>query len=173
MSKMVKQMMIGTIQSNIGEHRDVLVVDASRLDGITANRLRNQLRSKRIFMFTVKNAVGKRALGEIGLEAISGSLTGPSTLVFGGEDIIALARELFDCAKTIKNLEIKGGALGDTALTAPEVEALSKSPGRAEILSQIVQLLLSPGRRLASAIGGPAACVAGQVETVAARDVPQ
>ena len=96
-------------------------------------------------------------------------MKGPSTLAFGGEDIVALSRELTEWAKKIKVLEIKGGGLGETALTAPDVETLSKSPGRKEMLSQLVGLILSPGARVNGAILGAGGKLAGQIKTLAER----
>ena len=66
-------------------------------------------------------------------------------------------------------LEIKGGGLGETALTAPDVETLSKSPGRKEMLSQLVGLILSPGARVNGAILGAGGKLAGQIKTLAER----
>ena len=66
-------------------------------------------------------------------------------------------------------LEIKGGGLGETALTAPDVETLSKSPGRKEMLSQLSGLILSPGARLNGAILGAGGKLAGQVKTLSDR----
>jgi large subunit ribosomal protein L10 len=96
-------------------------------------------------------------------------LVGPSTLAFGGEDIVALSRELTEWADKIKVLQIKGGGLGDTSLTATDVETLSKSPGRKETLSQLVGLILSPGARVSGALLGAGGKLAGQVKTLSER----
>jgi large subunit ribosomal protein L10 len=170
MSKVVKRMMIDSIQGALGECREVLVLDASRLTGFAANQLRLDLRKKRISMLGVKNAVARRALSEIGLTGAAGALTGACTLVFGSDDIVALSKELTSCCEKQKVIEIRGGAIGDTPLNAKDVESLSKSPGRKELLSQIVGLILSPGGRLASAIVGPAGKIAGQVKAIADKE---
>ena len=44
------------------------------------------------------------------------------------------------------------------------VDALSKSPGREELLSQLAGMLLSPGAQLAAALLGPGAMLASQFE---------
>jgi large subunit ribosomal protein L10 len=127
------------------------------------------LRKKNIRLVGVKNAVARRALNQIGLSGVSKALSGPSTLAFGGEDIVALSKELTEWASKIKEMEIKGGGLGETALTAPDVETLSKSPGRKELLSQLVGLILSPGARLNGALLGAGGKLAGQVKTLSER----
>src|SRR5690349_16427487 len=112
MSKIVKDLMIDGIQKVVGECREVLVVDVSKVDAVSANRLRLELRKKNIRLLGVKNAVARRALSQIGLSGVANALVGPSTLAFGGEDIVALSREITDWASKIKTLEIKGGGLG-------------------------------------------------------------
>ena len=169
MSKLVKDLMIDGIQKVVGECREVVVLDVSKVDAVNANRLRLALRKKNIRLVGVKNAVARRALGQIGLSGVAKSLVGPSTLAFGGEDIVSLSKELTEWATKIKVLEIKGGGLGETPLSAPDVEALSKSPGRKELLSQLVGLILSPGARLNGAVLGAGGKLAGQVKTLSER----
>ena len=167
MSKVVKKMMIDSIQGALGDCREVLILDASRLSGVAANQLRMDLGKKQISMLGVKNAVARRALSEIGLTGAADVLSGPCTLVYGSEDIVALSKELTEWCEKLKAIEIRGGAIGETPLKAADVESLSKSPGRLELLSQIAGLILSPGARLASILKGPAGKIAGQVKTIA------
>ena len=170
MSRAVKNMMIDSIQTELRDCREVIVVDVSRLDGVTSNQLRLSLRKKNIRLLGVKNAVAKKACRDFGLSGLNPSLTGASTLVFGGEDIVSLSREVVGWREKLKPLEIRGGALGETALSAADVESLSKSPGRVELLGQIVSLMLAPGARIAAALTGAGGRIAGQVKTLADRD---
>ena len=97
--------MIDGIQKVVGDCREVVVLDVSKVDAVSANKLRLALRQKNIRLLGVKNAVARRALGQIGLSGVGASLVGPSTLAFGGEDIVALSRELTEWAKKIKALK--------------------------------------------------------------------
>jgi large subunit ribosomal protein L10 len=160
-------MMINSIQGALGDCREVLVLDASRLDGVSANQLRLDLRKKRITMLGVKNAVARRALSDIGLTGAAEVLSGACTLVFGSDDIVALSKEITEWCEKQKALEIRGGAIGATPLKPKDVESLSKSPGRRELLGQIAGLILSPGAQLAAALKGPASKIAGQVKAIA------
>lgn len=170
MSKFVKQMIISDIQAQLGDCREVLVVDVSKIDGVTTNKWRQGLRKKSIRVLGVKNALVRRALSEAGITGINEVLKGPSAIVFGGEDIVALAREIIDSTKELKAIEVKGGAIGAMTLTPAQVEEISKSPGRRELLGQIAGLALSPGGRLAGAIRGPGGRVAGCVKALADRE---
>jgi large subunit ribosomal protein L10 len=160
-------MMINSIQGALGDCREVLVLDASKLDGVTANQLRLNLRKKRITLLGVKNAVARRALNDIGLTGAADVLTGACTLVFGSDDIVALSKEMTEWCEKLKAMEIRGGAIGSTPLKPKDVETLSKSPGRRELLSQIAGLILSPGSQLAAILKGPGGTIAGQLKTLA------
>lgn len=164
MSKVVKNLMMTDLRREVGDCREVLVVDVSKLTGIASNRLRLALGKKNIRAIGVKNAVARKALGDVGLTGLGKVLAGPSTLVFGAEDIVALSREIAEWAGKIKEMEIRGGAIGETSLSAADVETLSKSPGRKELLGQLAGLILSPGAQLAAAIQGPGGKVAGCIK---------
>jgi len=163
MSKVMKSMMISDIQREVGDCREVLVVDTSKLTAVATNQWRIAMQKKNIRILGVKNAVARKALSEIGLKGLDKALAGPSTLVWGGEDIVALSREISEWAAKAKEASIKGGAIGDSPLSPGDVESLSKSPGRKELLSQLAGLILSPGARLAAALLGPGGRVSGAI----------
>ncbi len=170
MSKYIKEMIASDVRSRLGETQELLVVDSSRIDAITTNRLRLDLREKEITLLAVKNSLARMALNEAGISALDPILAGPSALVWGGEDIVALSKEMAKWAKEIDGLEIKGGTVDGTTLSASDVDALSKSPGRLELIGQIAGLALSPGGRLAGALLGPGGKVSGQVKKHSERD---
>ena len=166
MSKTVKNMLISDVENRIGEARDLLVVDSSRLDAITTNRMRLALREKNITALTVRNSLARRALHKLGISTLDETLNGPTTLLWGGEDIVALSREIAKWAKEVGKLEIKGGTVEGTALDAGEVDRLSKSPSREELIGQIAGLILSPGAQLAGALLGPGGKLCGQLKAI-------
>ena len=170
MSKYVKNMLIESVRVQLGEARDLLVVDASKLDANSTNRLRTALRDKSISVLTVQNSLARQALNGLGVTALDSILQGPSTLVWGGEDIVALSKEIAKWAKDLGELEVKGGALEGTALSAGDVEQLSKSPSREELIGQIAGLALSPGSRLSASLLGVGSMLASQVEQISEKD---
>ena len=163
MSKYVKKMLIDSVRDRLGDTRDLLVIDSSRLDANTTNRFRLALRKIGIDALTVQNSLARRALNDLGVSTLDSILQGPSTLVWGGEDIVALSKEIAKWAKEIEPLEIKGGTLDGTSLSAAEVDQLSKSPSREELIGQIAGLALSPGAQLSAALLGAGAKLASQV----------
>ena len=170
MSKVVKEMLTDSIRQQLGEARDLLVVDVSRIDAITTNQWRLALQEREISVLTVRNTLARRALHELGVTALDPFLAGPSTLVWGAEDIVALSREMTKWAKEIDELEIKGAAVEGTSLDSDGVTALSKSASREELISQLAGMLLSPGAQLAGALLGPGAMLASQIKSISEGD---
>ena len=166
MGREVKEMVISDIKSRIGDVKDFIVVDCSKVDAITANRWRLALRKQQMSALTVKNSVANNALKRKGINALTGVLSGPSTLVWGGCDVVALSRSVAKWAKEIKNFEIKGGTVEGESLDAAAVDALSKSAGRLETIGEIAGLMLAPGRQLAGCLQGPGGRLAGQLKTL-------
>jgi large subunit ribosomal protein L10 len=164
MSKVVKTMVIDTIRAELGDSRDLVLLDASGLDGKTANRLRLGLAAKGMKVLGVKNALANRVLEDLGIKGVDRLLKGPTTLAWGGEDIVQLSKEMAKWAKEIEKLQIKGGTVDGQIVDAKGVDELSKSPSRQELISQIVGLLLSPGARLAACLLAPGGKVAGQLK---------
>jgi large subunit ribosomal protein L10 len=84
-------------------------------------------------------------------EALDSALNGPSAIVFGYDDAVAATKAIMDFAKDHETLKAKVGVLmadsaetTDKVLSAEEVEALSKLPGRQELLTMLVIQLASP-----------------------------
>jgi len=170
MSKVIKKMQITAIESRLEGTTDLLVVDVSKVDAVSANKMRLALQEKQIGALTVKNALARQALNNIGVSALDDVLAGPSTLVWGGEDIVALSKEIAKWTKDLPTFEIKGGTVEGQTLDANGVDALSKSPSREELIGKIASLALGPGAQLAAAMLGPGGYLAGQVTAIAEKD---
>jgi large subunit ribosomal protein L10 len=167
MSKVIKNHIINELEDSLREHGEVLVLDISKLSGTDANVFRVDMRQKDITLLGVKNSLAKRAVKNLGLQGLEPVLEGPSTLVFGGEDIVALSREITKWSKELAGFTIKGGTVEGKALDGNGVDALSKSPGRSELLSILAGMMLSPGGNIAGALLGPGGAVAGAIKSIA------
>ena len=167
MSKFVKNLEIQSYRTRFGSADDLLFVNVVGMNAVDTNKLRLLLRKKGIGLQVVQNTLACKVLEEKGLGVASNILVGPSAVVWGGEDIVALAREIADWAKKIEKLQIKGGVVGGQALDGKGVDALSKLPSRVELLGQLVTMIQSPGANLAGAILGPGSVLASQVKQIA------
>jgi large subunit ribosomal protein L10 len=169
MSKQVKEMVMDELRSRLNGARDLLVVDVSRMDALSTNKLRLSLRQKQISMLTIRNSLAKRVLDDAGA-ALEPVLEGPSTLVWGGQDVVALSKEIAAWADKIEHFNIKGGVVEGGGLDSEGVKRLSKSPSREELLSKIAGAILGPGSQLAAALLGPGAMLASQIKSLAEKE---
>ena len=173
MGRHVKDMVISDIQSRIGDAKDFIVVDCSKMDAISANRWRLGLRKDRITALTVKNSIAANALKKKGISGLETILAGPSTLLWGADDVVALSKAVANYAKAIPKLEIKGGSVEGQALNAAAVDSLSKSAGRVETIGQIAGLMLAPGRQLAGCLQSSGGQLAGQLKTLSEKETTE
>ena len=173
MGRQVKDMVISDIQSRIGDVKDFIVVDCSKIDAMTANRWRLGLRKDRMTALTVKNSIAANALKRKGIEGLDSVLAGPSTLIWGGDDIVALSKAVSKYAKDMPKMEIKGGSVEGQTLNAAAVDSLSKSAGRLETIGQIAGLLLAPGGQLAGCIQSPGGKLAGVLKTLSEKETSE
>ena len=108
-----------------------------------------------------------------GIEGLEAILAGPSTLVWGGDDIVALSKAVAGYAREIQKLEIKGGSVEGQLLNAAAVDSLSKSAGRIETIGQIAGLMLAPGGQLAGCLQSSGGQLAGQLKTLSERETSE
>lgn len=170
MSKYVKEMIAEDLRVRLGKCRDLLIVDTSAIDAVSNNSMRNKLRKQQISVLAVKNTLARNALKALGLEGLQDHLKGPSCLVWGGADIVALSKEMAKWAKDLKKLQIKGGLVDGVSVTAEEVDSISKGPSREELIGKIVMLALSPGANLCGALLGSGGKLAGQIKSIADKE---
>lgn len=163
MSKVIKQMQMDSLKVHFKDVRDMVFMNLVGLDAISENKARLDLRKKGIRIHGVKNTLCRRVLGELGMK-IEGPWSGPTAVAFGGSSIAELSKEIEAFAKKYdKKVKVKGAVADGTEVT---FEAALKMPTKAEAIGRVVMLALSPARRIAGAVVGPAGIVSGQVKAV-------
>lgn len=167
MSKFVKDLQTREYRRRLSAVEEMLVVDVVGIDAVETNKLRLTLRKKGIELQVVKNNLARKVLEEKGLGGAGALLEGSSALVWGGEGIVELAREIADWAKKIERFSIKGGCVAGQTLDAAGVDALSKLPSRVELLGRIVGQILAPGGNLAAILCNAGGALASQIKQIA------
>lgn len=168
MSKRIKAMEMEELTRRYGELGNACVVDVSRMDAISANRMRGELRELSIDLHVVRNRLASRALGDGALGPLVRNLSGPSALATGGVSVVDVAKHLARLADVYPSLTLREGIIdGDPELIP--LDELAKMQSRTETLGEVVMLALSPGRRIAGALTGPGGLVAGCVKAVVKR----
>ena len=175
MSKYVKGLLQAQLKKKIQNEAigDFLVVSTIGLDGVNGNLLRSELMAKGIKLFMVKNSLFKMALRNSRMEKAEPLFEGSCAIAYGGDSVVDIARQMADWKKKMHVIAIKGAYLDGAALDAATAEQLSKMPTRIELQGQIVTLLMSPARKVASAILGAGSAVAGCLKSVSEKKEKQ
>lgn len=169
MSKAVKQLIVDEIRSRLEGINGLVVASTLGLTVEQANKFRSDLREKGVKALVVKNSLCGRAFAELGMEHARPLLDGPSTLVYGGESLVDVAKAIVDASREFKIIEVRGGATDGQLLSAADVQDLSKLPTREELVGEIVGGLLAPAGAVAGALVAPAQQIAGQLDEIANR----
>jgi large subunit ribosomal protein L10 len=175
MSRFIKEKMVERYQARFRDVQDVAVVSTQGVGVLQMTALRSSLRAHGMRAMVVHNRIGKRALADIGLTGLKDLLRGPSTLIWGADNVVDLAKALTAEAKTVTKLEIRGGISAGQVLTKEDIETLSKMPSREELIGRVAGQAMSPAARVASLLvsaGGRLASQVREVEKKAAAEVP-
>ena len=106
-----------------------------------------------------KNTLIAKAAKDLGWEDVTSMLTGPSAVVTGKGDVSELAKIVCQFGKTHNKAAVKGGALEKAALSAEDVDNLSKLPSKDQMRAQLLATFLAPATNLVRIFVAPAQSV--------------
>jgi large subunit ribosomal protein L10 len=166
MSKFVKDMITKDLRNRLEGVEDALLVDVIGLKNDKCVALRQRLRKKSIHLLVIKNSLAARATQGTRLEKAFDNSAGQMALIWGGEDIISLAKEVITIAddKNFAPFAPKGGVMDGQSLAAEQVRAVSKWPSRKEQLSILSGQILSVGANLSSQLLSAGSKLASQIK---------
>ncbi|MBR6027910.1 MAG: 50S ribosomal protein L10 [Clostridia bacterium] len=137
---------VAEIVEKLRNAESVMIVSYSGLTVDNDTALRKQCRESDVDYCVYKNRLVKLALEQIGVSGLDDLLNGPNAFVFGKKDPVSGPKAVanFIEKNKLQCLKIMGGVMDGKAADAATMEALSKMPGRDEMMSMIVGCLNSP-----------------------------
>ncbi len=111
------------------------------------DELRRRFREVGGELKVVKNNLARLAVEKSSLKSLDQYLAGPTGVVFGHTDTIAVARVAMEFAKDHEALKVKGGFLGNEVLSLEQLLELSKLSGKKEILARLLAAFCAPAQR--------------------------
>ncbi len=102
----------------------------------------------------IKNRLGQRAVDRAGADGLKALLEGPTALTFVRGDAATVARALAAFRREHGRLVFKGGTLNGDALSADDVEAISRLPSRDALYGQLAGVTASPLSGLVRGLAG-------------------
>jgi len=167
MSKTVKEMIIREYKTRLKGVGDATLISIRGVNGQNTTKLRGVLRKKKVRVSVIRNALAKKALAGSGLDPLFPLMDGSNALVYGGNSVVEVARELAKILAEIPGLELKGAVLDGTLFKGDKgVKELSKYPTKEEALGETVALILGPARKVAAQVKGPGANLAGIIKAI-------
>jgi large subunit ribosomal protein L10 len=143
---------IGELKESFSAAQDFIYTDYRGLTVEQITNLRKNLRAKEVEYKVVKNNFARIAFEQLSAPDISSYLVGPTAVAIAPKDSSEVAKILFDFAKEVPNLKIKGALVGSTIYNAAQTEAYSKLPGRLELISMLMSVMNGPARNLTAAL---------------------
>jgi large subunit ribosomal protein L10 len=146
---------IDEISEQLSRAKLVIVTDYRGLKVADLQTFRGNLRPSGGEIHITKNTLTRIAANNAGVTGLDPLLEGPSALVFAFEDPVQTAKAVSEFVRTSRILSVKGGVMGDRAVSAADVEAIATLPSREELQAKLLGLLVSPLARTLSVLSGP------------------
>lgn len=163
---------VENVEALTGDFAKASVTVLAEYRGLTAlqmNRLRRAVREADGRCRVAKNRLAKRAVGGSRYASLGDMLKGPTALIIGFKDPIAIAKIAVKLADEMPKLEIKGAVLEGHVVPAAGVKALAELPPREIVIGQLLGLLQAPAGQLLRTLNEPGARLARLVDALAKR----
>src|SRR5436190_20598530 len=131
-----KARMIEDLSEQLARARLVIVTDYRGLKVADLQTFRGNLRPSGGEFHVAKNTLTRIAASNVGVNGLDPMLEGPSALVFAFDDPVQTAKAVTDFVRTSRVLAIKGGVMGERAVSAADVEAIATLPSREVLLAR-------------------------------------
>jgi large subunit ribosomal protein L10 len=169
-SKARKDELVSDYVELLGRSQAVFLTEYRGLTVKQMEALREEVRKSQGALNVTKNTLLSYALEQTGRPVPSEMLIGQIATGFALGEAPALAKTLVDYAKKEDKFKLKGGILGDKALTPAQVEALATLPPLADLRAQILGLISAPARNVASALASGVRQVVNVIDAYAKKE---
>jgi large subunit ribosomal protein L10 len=154
------------LKGYLGAAPDLIFSDFRGMTFPQMTDLRAKLTEKGTAYRVVRNAFARIAMKEVGLPDASAMLEGPTALAFLGKDPSPAAKVMMDFTKAAP-LTIKGGVISGKIFSSKDIEALSRLPGRLDLLAMLMGTMNAPVRNMMYAMNGVASKLVRTLAAVA------
>lgn len=162
MERAEKVQMVEDLGQIFSEAGAVVVTHYKGLTVAEMSDLRKKMRDAGAQFKVTKNRLAKIALDNTNRGAAKDLFSGPTGIAYS-QDPVASAKVVTAYAKENEKLVVLGGILGEQAVDAKGVEALSKMPAIEELRAKLVGTLKAPQSKLVQVLPQPATKLVGQL----------
>src|SRR5260221_7231523 len=157
MQKEDKERIVAELAERLRGADTLIVADYRGLTMSQIDALRGRLLEHGARFTVVKNTLTRRAAEAAGADALLALLEGPSAIAFieSDGDMVAVAKALADSARDTKVLEIRGGIMQGSEISASDVEELAKLPPLDVLRGQVLGAIIAPLSAIAALVNAP------------------
>ena len=141
MNRNEKARVIEEIKAAAESSSIAVVADFKGMPVEEMTRLRVKLRESGGKLLVVKNTLARIAFAGGAHDVIKDNFRENCAIALGQQDPVAVAKAVSDFARTSKKLIVRHGSLEGKFLSAAQLEALARLPGRKELLAQTLGTL--------------------------------
>jgi large subunit ribosomal protein L10 len=171
MSKAMNAALIDGLHSELQSHDSCVLVGTARMTVQEITAFRKRMREHQVRMRVVKNALAEKAFDRMEWNGLGKVIDGPAAVLFGTDGAIAISKVIVEEKKTAKDkLVIHVGWNEGEALDSAGIEALSKVPGRHELLGMTLAALFGPVSDMARNMDGLFTEMQGLIEALAEKN---
>lgn len=132
--------------------RGIILVDYRGLGVDQMEQIRNGMRPLASQFQVVKNRLLNLALQERNMSLPDDWLTGPTAVGFCNDEVPPVAKLFMEAKEETGLLDMKGGWMNESLLTADQVRTIAELPSREVLLAQALGAMKGPGRQVAGVI---------------------
>ncbi len=137
--------LVAELRELVGQTKAAILADYRGLSVAEMTELRKKLRETDAEFRVVKNTLFKRAAdGLMPVDQLDAHLSGPTAIGFAKSDPVGTAKAMLDYVQAHKAMSLKAGVMDGRVLSLSQLEALSKTPPREVLISQLIGSLQSP-----------------------------
>ncbi len=145
-----KEESVKALKDEFAQYNGYIFTDYRGMTVEQITNLRRTLMKKESTYRVVKNRYARIALTQLDRSADE-QLVGPTAIaLIKGDEANAVAKDLFALAKEGAPLVVKGGIIDGQFFSPEEVEALSKLPGKLELIATLMATMMAPVQKLAA-----------------------
>ncbi|NLM01291.1 MAG: 50S ribosomal protein L10 [Treponema sp.] len=143
---------IAVVKDIFEGYNDYIFADYRGLTVEQITSLRKQLRDKDCEFKVVRNNFARVAFEQMDINSVAEYLAGPTAVALAKEDANEVAKILFDFAKEVPALKVKGAFIDKEIFDASKIEEYSKLPGRKQMIAMIMSTINAPIQKVAATL---------------------
>ena len=144
-----KNELVSGLKGDIDKANAVFLTNLIGIQSNDAVAIRKKVRDVGGKVVVTRNTLFEIAGKDTKCSDLLANLKGPTAVAFAFDDAAAVAKALKESGKSLEEVSLKGGVLGDKVLSVQEVNELADLPSRDEMLGTLLATFMAPVSALA------------------------